>query len=59
MTDADYRQQEELERERMEETLNALYIVWNRGLHDEAIFLAGECGVLKNFRQLINQRKAA
>ena len=45
-------QQKQDEEERMESTLNALLTVWNRGLHDEALFLACECGLTKQFRQL-------
>ncbi len=45
-------QQFQDEQERMEQTLNALQLVWNRGLQDEALFLATECGLTKQFRQL-------
>ena len=38
-------QQQELERERYERTLEALDRVAKAGLEDEAKFLAGECGV--------------
>jgi hypothetical protein len=45
-------QQKQDDEERMELTLIALRNAWNRGLHDEALFLASECGLTKQFRQL-------
>ena len=46
-------QQKQDEEDRMALTLNALLCVWNRGLHHEALFLATECGLTKQFKQEI------
>lgn len=59
MDAADYFQMQELEQERMETTLAMLRRIWETGLHSEAIFLAGELGLSRQFTQDLQQRKAA
>lgn len=55
---ADFRQQEELERERMEHNLQALKRIEHAGLPDIARDLASELGLTKEFNQQ-NERMVA
>ena len=51
-------QQQELERERYQLTLEALDKIADAGFEDEALFLAGECGVT-GYRPHVEHRRAS
>lgn len=53
MSDGDYRQQQELEEERVERTIEAIRRVDNgTATHDDAEFLAAELGVKPYIREV-------
>lgn len=53
-----FRQQQELEEERMELSLDILERMTNRGWDREAIYLAGELGLRAQYQQLFKKGSA-